>query len=96
LVYTLEWVPIEGFVTSSWCGVWRLLHERACLANAFVAKAVIGMTTMTGLIERLKMDRALWRICDFPLSKALPSEATFSWAFDEFSDGHLAERVMKR
>lgn len=47
------------------------------LANAFVAKAVLGLTTTAGLIERLQMDRALRRICGFPLCKKLPSEATF-------------------
>lgn len=93
VIYTLEWVRIEEFVASSWCGVGRPPHERAWLANAFVAKAVIGITTTAGLIERLTMDRALRRICGFSLSKELPSEATFSRAFDEFSVGRLAERV---
>ncbi len=93
VIYTLEWVRIEEFVAASWCGVGRPPHERAWLANAFVAKSVIGITTTTGLIERLAIDRALRRICGFPLCKKLPSEATFSRAFEEFSEGHLAERV---
>jgi len=93
VVYTLEWVRIEEFVTSSWCGVGRPPHERAWLANAFVAKAVIGVTTTTGRIERLTIDRARRRIGGFPLSKEWPSEATFSRAFDEFAEGCLAERV---
>ena len=68
-------------------------HERSWLANAFVAKAVLGLTTTVGLIERLTVDRALRRICGFPLCRKLPSEATFSRAFDEFAQGRLAERV---
>jgi hypothetical protein len=51
------------------------------------------MTTTVGLIERLMIDRALRRICGFPLHKALPSEATFSRAFDEFAGGSLGQRV---
>ena len=93
VIYILEWVRIEEFVHSSWCGEGRPPHERAWLANAFVAKSVLGMTTTRGLIERLMIDRALRRICGFPLCKKLPSEATFSRAFDEFAARRLAERV---
>jgi Transposase DDE domain/Transposase domain (DUF772) len=93
VIHTLEWVRTEEFVDSSWCGVGRPPHERAWLANAFVAKAVLDITTTVGLIERLMIDRALRRICGFPLCQKLPSEATFSRAFDEFAEGRLAERV---
>jgi len=93
VIYILEWVRIEEFVHSSWCGEGRPPHERSWLANAFVAKSVLGMATTRGLIERLMIDRALRRICGFLLCKKLPSEATFSRAFDEFATGRLAERV---
>lgn len=93
VIHTLEWVRIEEFVKSAGCGVGRPPHERAWLANAFVAKAVLGLITTTALIERLSIDRALRRICGFPLCKKLPSEATFSRAFDGFSSAKLAERV---
>jgi hypothetical protein len=93
VIHILEWVRIEEFTQSTWCGVGRPPHERAWLANAFVAKAVLGLTSTAGLIERLAMDRALRRICGFPLFRKLPSEATFSRAFEEFADACLAERV---
>jgi len=93
LIHILEWVRIEEFVAYSWCGVGRQPHERAWLANAFVAKAVLGLPTTTALIERLAIDRALRRICGFSLFRRLPSEATFSRAFDEFAQTKLAERV---
>lgn len=93
VIHILEWVRIEEYTAPSWCGVGRPGHERAWLANAFVAKAVLGLTTTAGLIERLKIDRALRRICGFPLFKALPSEATFSRAFGEFAKARLAERA---
>jgi hypothetical protein len=93
LIHVLEWVRIEEFTQSTWCGVGRPPHERAWLANGFVAKAVLGLTTTAGLIERLTIDRALRRICGFALCKKLPSEATFSRAFEEFAQGRLAERV---
>ena len=93
VIHTLEWVRIEEFVAASWCGVGRPPHERAWLANAFVAKSVLGLTTTAGLIERLMVDRSLRRICGFPQCKKLPSESTFSRAFEEFAEGKLAERV---
>ena len=93
VIHTLEWVRIEEFTEVSWCGVGRPPFERAWLSNAFVAKAVLGLTTTVGLIERLMIDRALRRICGFPLHKTLPSEATFSRAFDEFAEGGLSQRV---
>ena len=93
VVHTLEWVRIEEFTGTSWCGVGRPPFERAWLANGFVAKAVLGLATTVGLIERLTIDRALRRICGFPRGKRLPSETTFSRAFDEFAEAGLGQRV---
>ena len=93
VIHILEWVRIEEFTQTSWCGMGRPPHERGWLANAFVAKAVLGLSTTAGLIERLTIDRALRRICGFPMCKKLPSEATFSRAFEEFSQKGLAPRV---
>lgn len=76
-------------------GMGRPPHEWAWLANAFVAKAVLGLGTTVALIERLSIDRALRRTCGFPLSKTLPSEATFFRSFDGFSRAGLVERVHK-
>jgi hypothetical protein len=93
VIHTLEWVRIEEFVDSTWCGVGRRPHDRGALASAFVAKAVLGLSTTVALIERLSMDRALKRICGFSMWKAVPDEATFSRAFAEFAEARLAERV---
>ena len=93
VVHTLEWVRIEEFTGSTWRGCGRPEHDRGILASAFVAKAVLGLSTTTGLIERLAMDRALRRICGFPMWKKLPCESTFSRAFAEFAEAGLAERT---
>lgn len=93
LIHTLEWVRIEEFVSSTWKGCGRPEHDRGMLANAFVAKAVLGLSTTAGLIERLAVDRALRRICGFSMWKKLPGESTFSRAFAEFADAGLAERT---
>ena len=90
VIHTLEWVRIEEFIGSTWCGIGRPPRDRAALASAYVAKAVLGLTTTAGLIERLTVDRALKRICGFSMWKALPDESTFSRAFAEFAADGLA------
>lgn len=93
VAHVLEWARVEEFVTDSWCGIGRPPHTRAWLANAFVAKAVLGIGTTVGLVERLAMDKALRRICGFAPYAVLPSEATFSRAFAEFAEARLVERA---
>lgn len=93
VIHTLEWVRIEEFVKSTWCGIGRPPHDRKMLASAFVAKTVLGLKTTAGLIERLAIDRALRRICGFPMRKKLPHESCFSRAFAEFAGANLAERA---
>lgn len=93
VIHTLEWVRIEEFVESTGCGVGRPAHDRAALASAFVAKTLLGLRTTAALIERLQIDRALRRICGFAMWKRLPSESSFSRAFEEFAQGRVGERV---
>ena len=92
LVHTLDWLRMEEFVADG-CGVGRPQRERFALANAFIAKVVLRLPTTVALIDRLKVDRALRRICGFAWFKRLPDEATFSRAFAQFAQERLAERV---
>jgi hypothetical protein len=87
---TLEWGRIEEFVASSWCGEGRTPRERAWLANAFVAKSVLGLSTTRGLI-----DRVLRRLCGFLPCRKLPSESTFSRAFEELAEAACRSACMK-
>ena len=89
LIHTLEWVRIEELVGSTWIGVGLPPHDRGALANAFVAKAVLGLSTTTALIERLQMDRALKRLCGFSLWKRLPDESSPSTSSGQASRGPL-------
>jgi hypothetical protein len=100
VVMTLELAGIEAFVQ-----VWPALpgrppRDRAALARAFVAKAVLGLPTTSMLIERLTVDKPLRRLCGWEHLGELPSEATFSRAFAEFAwsalPGRLHEALIKR
>jgi hypothetical protein len=63
--------------------------ERAAIARAFVAKAVYNMPTTRALLDRLASDKKLRRICGWERKGGIPSEATFSRAFAEFSESQL-------
>jgi hypothetical protein len=70
--------------------------DRCALACAFLAKAVLDLKTTRALIERLQADSRLRRLCGFDLRHGLPSESTFSRAFEAFAANQLLERVHAR
>jgi Transposase domain (DUF772) len=79
---------------SEWPGLpGRPPHDRAALARAFVAKAVIGLPTTAMLIERLAVDKTLRRLCSWEHRGEVCSEATFSRAFAEFAHSALPSRI---
>jgi hypothetical protein len=43
LIHTLAWARTETFCPSDYVGTGRRPHERVWLANAFLAKAVLGI-----------------------------------------------------
>src|SRR5712691_3617942 len=93
VVTTLELAGVEAFVE-----VWRGLPgrppcDRAALARAFIAKAVLGLPMTAMLIERLTVDKQLRRLCGWEHRGELPSEATFSRAFAEFARSALPCRL---
>jgi transposase len=85
VIHALEWSRIEKFVPVPYQCIRRPQQDRRMLASAFLAKAVLGIPTTVGLIDRLTNDQSVRRICGFSLSQALPDEATFSRAFSEFA-----------
>jgi len=85
LVSTLEVIRIEEFLPAFYGYKGRPQKSRAALARAFVAKNVYNMPTTRMLIERLKTDLSLCRICGWEQRNQVPDEATFSRAFAEFA-----------
>jgi Transposase DDE domain/Transposase domain (DUF772) len=93
LILTLELVRIEGFV-QTWPGLpGRPRRDRSALARAFVAKAVLGLPQTAQLIERLKVDKQLRRLCGWEQAGQVPDPSIFSRAFAEFARSELASRV---
>jgi hypothetical protein len=91
LIATLELIRIEKFIPESWFG--RPLKFRTAIARAFVAKSIYNLDTTRSLIDRLQADINLRRICGFENKRHIPSEATFSRAFEEFAKSQLPQHV---
>jgi len=91
-VVTLEFLEIEKYIgRRSWLG--RTPKNRRMLARAFVAKAFYNIPTTGALLERLRVDKSVRRVCGWERKNQVPSESTFSRAFDEFAQSGLADRV---
>lgn len=94
IVATLECIRLEDHIESA--GRWSVGRPRADrrgIARAFVAKAVCDLPTTSALIDRLRSDIKLRRICGWERMSDVPSEATFSRAFSEFADRGLPDLV---
>ena len=93
LVAVLEVVRIEEHVPRVWRWWGRPRCDRRALARAFVAKAVYNLPTTELLIEALRGDGNLRRICGWERADQVPSAPTFSRAFGELATSRLLDRV---
>jgi len=93
LIATLEMIPLARFVPSARGWIGRPSKDRLAIASAFVAKAVYGFSLTTQLLEALQRDAQLRRICGWQEAWQVPSESTFSRAFEEFAQMELAQFV---
>lgn len=93
VIKILEFVQIERYVPSYRGCVGRHGECRPEIARAFVAKQVLNLPTTEALIDRLKVDISLRRICGFEKSKEIPGSWTFSRAYAEFAALDLPART---
>lgn len=94
LVAIFEMIRIEDVtekINTTFFG--RPKKDRAAIARAFVAKAVYNLPTTRLLIEQLQSNTTLRRLCGWEYRRDIPSEATFSRAFDEFANSELPVKV---
>ena len=75
----LEVVRPSRFLTNAlrWCGLGRPMKDREKIFRAFLVKSVYDFPTTKLLIENLKTNPGLRRLCGWEYSGAVPSEATF-------------------
>ena len=93
LIRTLALLGLEGFTGSRRGSVGRPPHDRAAIARVFVAKAVYGVTQTDAMIDRLKSDTVLRRLCGWETASQVPAKCSFSRAFAEFSASEFPQRV---
>lgn len=86
-------LPLTKYVLPSRGFVGHPRDDRQALAAAFLAKAVLNLPTTRDLIDRLRVDPALRRLCGWKHSRELPHESTFSRAFAEFARTELPQRL---
>ncbi len=94
LVRIFDVVSIEQFVASpfaQWMG--RKQSDRRSIARAFLAKAVYDLPTTELLIEMMRLQPTLRRLCGFEYQRNIPSASTFSRAFAQFAKEGLGDRV---
>jgi Transposase DDE domain len=93
LVTTLEMIRIEDFIQTYRGCVGRPPSSRVAIASAFVAKAVLNCPTTRGLLDRLKVDQVLRRICGWERIQDIPKEWVLSRAFAEFANSELCQKM---
>lgn len=93
LLTVLGLAKIEAAIPWRGVQVGRPPADRVALARAFVAKAVWNLTTTRSLIDLLKADTRLRRICGWERASQIPDETVFSRAFAEFARTELPQRV---
>lgn len=88
----LSLLQMDGHVSKR-RGRGRPAIDRAKIARAFVAKAVFNLPLTRHLIDRLRVDPVLRRMCGFETVAEIPEEWTFSRAFEEFAQSQFPQRV---
>ncbi len=93
LASVISLAPLERMLGARRAATGRPAKDRAALATAFLAKAILNLPTTRGLICRLRVDEALRRFCGWSSIQALPHESKFSRAFAEFADTELPQQL---
>ncbi len=90
LIQVLAMVPLAQWLQRH-RGPGRPCEDRRALAAAFLAKAVFNCVTTRQLIEQLRGNAQLRRLCGWNSASDLPHESSFSRAFAEFAQSKLPQ-----
>src|SRR6266851_2212014 len=93
LASVISLAPLERMLCARRAATGRPAKDRAALATAFLAKAILNLPTTRDLICRLRVDEALRRFCGWSSIQALPHESKFSRAFAESADTELPQQL---
>jgi Transposase domain (DUF772) len=93
LAAVLAMIPLGKFTLPKRGQVGHPRCDRQSLASAFLAKAVLNLVDTRQLIDRLRADATLRRLCGWHYASEVPHESTFSRAFTEFADTELPQKL---
>jgi hypothetical protein len=93
LAAVISLVPLTRWLAASRARTGRPAKDRAALATAFMAKAVLNLPTTRDLIGRLRVDQALRQFCGWRSARSVPHESKFSRAFAEFAATQLPQHL---
>lgn len=83
-------IPFQRFLSSG-SNTGRPTKSRLALAHAFLAKSIYNFAHTRQLIDGLKTDVALRKLCGYRTIEEIPHESCFSRAFAEFAESNLAQ-----
>jgi hypothetical protein len=95
VIRAIELCQLEEHIEElpSCLSVGRPRESRRKICRAFIAKAALNLATTRQLLDRLRVDQILRRICGWERVGEIPSEASFSRAFEEFSETELPTKL---
>jgi hypothetical protein len=86
-------IPLARLLNARRAASGRPAQDRAALATAFIAKAILNLPTTRDLIGRLRVDESLRRMCGWGSRRTVPHESKFSRAFAEFAASELPQQL---
>jgi len=93
LVCVLALLPLERLLSCRRARTGRPPKDRAALATAFLAKAILNLPTTRDLLDRLRVDTALRQLCGWSDARNVPHESKFSRTFAEFAATELPQQL---
>lgn len=93
-IRAIELIDIKKYAASfGWKGVGCKPHDREAIIKSFLAKPVFEFVKTRTLLDNLQNSPILRRLCGWESRNKIPSEATFSRAFNAFSQTDLGDKV---
>jgi len=75
LASVISLAPLGRMLSARRAATGRPAKDRAALATAFMAKAILNLPTTRDLISRLRVDEVLRKFCGWSSVQALPHES---------------------
>ena len=93
LASVVSMLPLGRLLNAMRANTGRPPKDRAAMAIAFLAKAILNLPHTSHLIGRLGVDQPLRQLCGWSSAESIPHESKFSRAFAEFAASNLPQQL---